>query len=56
MAWGRDPRAALADSWDLSEPDEAPGLGAQVMERMREISNICGDNRTPVMGAEGHDE
>jgi DNA-binding beta-propeller fold protein YncE len=53
---GGTSRAALADSWDLSEPDEAPGLGAQVMDRMREISNICGDNRTPVMGAEGRDE
>ncbi len=48
---GGTSRAALADSWDLSEPDEAPGLGAQVMERMREISNLCGDNKTPVMGA-----
>ena len=48
---GGTTRAALADGWDLSEPDEAPGLGAQVMERMREISNLCGDNKTPVMGA-----
>jgi hypothetical protein len=46
-------RAALADSWDLSEPDEAPGLGAQVMARMREISNVCGENRSPIGGAEG---
>lgn len=48
---GGTSRAALADAWDLSEPDEAPGLGAQVMERMREISNLCGDNKTPVMGS-----
>jgi DNA-binding beta-propeller fold protein YncE len=44
---GGTARAALADSWDLSEPDEAPGLGAQVLERMREISNVCMANATP---------
>ena len=41
---GGTARAALADSWDLSEPDEAPGLGQQVMERMREISGVCRDS------------
>ena len=48
---GGTARAALADSWDLSEPDEAPGLGQQVLERMREISNVCRANATPAMAA-----